>query len=202
MEPSSMRFSRMRFSRWFALVPLLAACGATWGQKAVYKNVGRAPTEEEIRAWDFAIGTEGKELPVGSGSATEGMKIYADKCAKCHGPTGQEAPLGPRLVGGKGTLDTLHPVMTIGSYWPFATTIWDYINRAMPRMKEGTLSHDETYALTAYLLYLNGIVQETDVMDAKTLPKVQMPNRNGFIPVQLKDIGDIKKRDCTLGHCR
>ncbi len=183
-------------------VLILVVCGAGLAEAPKYKNLGRAPTEQEIRAWDIAISTEGKELPPGSGSAEEGAKIYADKCAKCHGATGQEALLGPRLVGGKGTLDTLHPVMTIGSYWPFATTVWDYINRAMPRMKEGTLSADETYSLTAYLLYLNGIIQKSDVMDAKTLPKVQMPNRNGFIPPQLKDIGDVKKRDCTLGHCR
>jgi hypothetical protein len=91
--------------------------------------------------------------------------------------------------------------MTIGSYWPFATTIWDYIHRAMPQNQEGTLRADEVYALTAFLLYRNGIIQESDVMDAKSLPKVQMPNRNGFIPPRLEDISDIQKRACRLGHC-
>ncbi len=181
---------------------LLLVGGAAMAQTPKYKNVGKAPSEKEIQAWDIAISTEGRELPPGKGTAKEGAPIYAEKCSKCHGATGQEAQLGPRLVGGKGTLDTLHPVMTIGSYWPFATTIWDYINRAMPRMKEGSLSPNEVYSLTAFLLYKNDIIQETEVMDAKSLPKVQMPNRNGFIPPRLEDIGDVRKRDCTLGHCR
>ncbi len=182
------------------LVPVmaLAACVATLAQTPTY-NRGRTPGEEEIRAWDISIGPEGKELPPGSGTAQEGATIYAQQCAYCHGPTGAEGPSltgvanlwpysfmskrPPRpLLGGKGTLNTPNPVKTIGSFWPFATTIWDYVNRAMPPGREGSLSADEVYALTAVLLYWNGIIQESAVIDANTLPKIQMPNRNGFVP--------------------
>ena len=165
--------------------------GAAQAQMPTYR-LGRTPTAEEIRAWDIAIGPEGKELPPGSGTAKEGAAVFAQRCAKCHGPEGTgRAPLptmptpqgltGP-LVGGKGTLNTPRPSRTVGSSWPFATTIWDYVNRAMPQMETGTLSADEVYAVTAYLLYRNGIIEENTVMDAKSLPKVQMPNRNGFFP--------------------
>ncbi|MBI4458727.1 MAG: cytochrome c [Acidobacteria bacterium] len=181
------------------LVPVmaLAAGVAALAQTPTY-NKGRTPTQEEIRARDIAIGPEGKELPPGSGTAKEGAKIYAQKCAYCHGPTGAEdvpgaanlwpypAFIGTRpvrpLVGGKGTLASPDPLRTIGSFWQVATSIWDYINRTMPPKEEGTFSADELYALTAFLLYRNDIIQETDVIDAQTLPKIQMPNRNGFVP--------------------
>ena len=169
-----------------ALVPL---CGiAALAQTPTY-NLGRTPSAEEIRAWDFAIGPEGKELPPGSGTAQEGAKIYAQKCAACHGPTGTEGEVSakgrrpaPPLVGGKDTLNTPKPVRTIGSFWPFATTIWDYVYRTMPWNEERSLSANEVYAVTAFLLYRNGIIQESDVIDARSLPKIQMPNRNGFVP--------------------
>ena len=179
--------------RWYnLLVPVmaLAACAGALAQTPTY-NRGRTPNEEEIRAWDIAIGPAGKELPPGSGTAAEGAKIYAQQCAYCHGPTGAEGPSlpgsanlwpysfmserpVPSLVGGKGTLQGLRR-------YPFATTIWDYVNRAMPPNEKGSLSADEVYALTAFLLYQNDIIQESDVIDAKSLPKIQMPNRNGFV---------------------
>ena len=165
---------------------ILTFCIPAWAQMPTY-NVGRTPTPEEIRAADTAIGPEGKELPPGSGTAKQGAPIFAQKCAACHGPSGEgtnfSAPCGcSRLVGGKGTITTANPIVTVGSFWPFATTIWDFINRAMPFNKPGSLTADEVYALTAFLLYRNGIIQETDLLDAKSLPKVQMPNRNGFVP--------------------
>ena len=144
-------------------------------------NIGRPATAEEIRAWDTAVSPDGKELPPGSGTVAEGAKIFAQKCAPCHGPNGEGAA-AKVLVGGRGTLASPSPERTVGSYWPFATTVWDYINRAMPPMQEGTLKPAEVYALTAFLLYRNDIIQENDVMDAKSLPKIQMPNRNGFVP--------------------
>ena len=177
----------MRCSNLLASAIALASCVAALAQTPPY-NLGRTPSEEEVRAWDISIGFAGKELPPGSGTAAEGTKIYARRCARCHGPTGTGAPPvaggAPRrqLVGGKDTLTTLHPVKSIGSYWPFATTIWDYLNRAMPPNEEGTLSADEVYALTAVLLYWNDIIRENDVIDAKSLPKIEMPNRNGFVP--------------------
>ena len=153
------------------------AAVAALAQTPTYK-VGRTPSAEEIRTWDTAIGPEGKELPPGRGTAQEGAKVWAQRCAQCHGadgkyqwplrahpPSGGKAPL---LAGEKGVI--------VGRQ--FATTIWDYINRAMPLGEEaGTLSADEVYGVTAYLLFLNGIIQESDVMDASSLPKVRMPRR-------------------------
>lgn len=162
----------------------LALCGAVFAQSPAY-HLGRTPTQEEIKAWDISIGPEGKELPSGRGTAEQGGKIYAEKCAVCHGPTQTEGKfLHGVLAGGKGSLTTLEPIKTIGSYWPYATTVFDFINRAMPFDRPGSLSADEVYSLTAFLLYRNGIIKETDVIDAQSLPKVQMPNRNGFFPAQ------------------
>jgi cytochrome c len=179
----------------------LALCVAGMAQAPTYSNVGKAPSKEEIAAWNISIGPEGKELPPGSGTAKEGAAIYAKKCVACHGPALEGSQLAPRLVGGKGTISTLQPVRTIGSYWPFATTVWDYINRAMPPGQGGLLSANEVYALTAFLLYRNDIIQENAAVDAKTLPKIQMPNRNGFTPPRLEDIHDMQRRGCRLGHC-
>ena len=166
---------------------LLVPCAVLVGgiaaaQTPDYSNVGRAPTQEELRAQDIGIGPSGRNLPPGSGTAQQGAVIFAAKCAVCHGETGEGGSTAPPLLGGKETLNTPRPVRTIGSYWPFATTIWDYVNRAMPRNQAGSLKPDEVYALTAYLLYRNDIIREPDVISASTLPKVQMPNRNGFVP--------------------
>jgi len=159
------------------------------------------PTEQEVQAMDIAIGTDGKELPPGSGTTKDGAKIFKAKCEVCHGANMEGSPMAPALVGGKGTLTSLRPKLTVGSYWPFSTTIFDYIRRAMPRYQEGSLSADEVYSLVALVLYRNEIIKEEDVIDAKTLPKVQMPNRNGFIPQKLEEIHDPQKRGCRMGHC-
>jgi cytochrome c len=175
--------------RWFnrlvavAALAVTVACVGVLAQTPSYNSVGRTPTQEEIRAWDISVGPAGKELPPGSGTAKEGAAIYTRKCAACHGATLEGGGGGPALVGGQGTLTTLRIQRTIGSYWPFATTIWDYINRAMPPTQRGSLSANEVYALTAFLLYKNDIIQESDVVDAKTLPEVRMPNRNNFVPL-------------------
>ncbi len=191
------------------LVPMVAlvlnaACVAALAQTPTY-NLGRTPSAEEIRAVDIIVGPAGKELPPGRGTAKEGANIYARRCAACHGPTGTAKGDGvitvfKPLVGGKGTLNTLHPVWTLGSL-PFATTIWDFINRVMPYNDPGSLSADEVYAVTAFLLYRNDIIQESDILDAKSLPKIPMPNRNGFVPARLEDILDLPKRGCRGGTC-
>ena len=191
---------RSRFD-WLLPMILLAACSVAMAQAPDYKNVGRAPTAQEIQAMDIAIATNGKELPPGSGSAKIGGALFAQKCAACHGEKQEGSAQAPALVGGKGTLASLHPKMTAGSYWPFATTIFDYIRRAMPRYQEGSLKVDEVYALTAFILFRNDIIKEDDVIDATTLPKIKMPNRDGFIPRNLDEIHDWKKRGCKLGHC-
>jgi S-disulfanyl-L-cysteine oxidoreductase SoxD len=178
------------------------ACVSALAQTSQFANVGRTPTAEEIKAWDFAISLDGKELPPGSGNAQQGAPLFAAKCSGCHGKDLEGVRrMGPRLEGGKGTIHTKHPEKTIGSYWPFATSIWDYIHRAMPRYQEGTLSADQIYALTAFLLFKNGIIGENEMMNAQTLPKVQMPNRNGFVPARIEDIPDTVKRGCKFGIC-
>ena len=175
---------------------VLTAWAAALAQAPTYQ-LGRAPTSEEIKNWDIAVGPSGKELPPGSATAKEGAKVFAQRCAGCHGTDG-EGKLAKRLVGGRETLTTLRPLKTTGSFWPFATSIWDTINRGMPYDKPGSLSADEVYAVTAFLLYKSGIIQETDVMDAKTLPKVKMPNRDNFIPQRVEDIPKVR---CRLGTC-
>jgi len=174
----------MRFGKFRILAAaILAACGVSWAQSPKY-HLGRTPTDEEIKAWDISVGPEGKELPPGSGNAVAGAKIYAEKCALCHGPTATEGKfLHGVLAGGKESLTTLEPMKTIGSYWPYATTIFDFVRRAMPFNYPGSLTADEVYSLTAFLLYRNEIIEEPTVIDAMTLPKVRMPNRDGFSPV-------------------
>jgi len=157
---------------------------------------------------DIAIDPEGKGLPAGSGTALEGSVLYAQQCAACHGQDLRGSDIGKPLAGGQGTLGSLKPVKTIGSYWPFATSIWDFINRAMPPNlynvpvePEQKLTADEVYSLTAFILNRNDIIGESDVIDANSLPKVQMPNRNGFVPSQLEDLLDYRGRGCRAGTC-
>ena len=186
----------------FALAILgLAACAAAFAQTANYAGVGHTPSKDEVQAWNDSIGPEGKELPPGSGTAKQGQEIFANKCAACHGPGGEGSQLAPRLVGGRGALNTPTPSRTLANYWPFATTIWDYINRAMPPKQPGSLGASDVYALTAFILYRNEIISEGQVIDAKSLPKVKMPNRDGFIPERLEDIHNLKARGCDAGHC-
>ena len=138
---------------------------------------------KDVAAWDLSIGPDGAGLPPGKGTALDGAKVYAEKCAACHGEKGEGKP-SDRLVGGIGTLAGPQPaVRTVGSYWPYATTLFDYVRRAMPLTEPQSLSDSETYAVAAYILHLNGIVGEKDVINAKSLPKVKMPNRENFFIV-------------------
>jgi mono/diheme cytochrome c family protein len=141
---------------------------------------GRAATAQEVAAWDISIPPSGAGLPAGSGTAKQGEAVYIAQCQACHGPKGVGKPADP-LVGGVGSLATAKPVRTVGSYWPYATTLFDYTRRAMPVTKPLSLTNDEAYAVTAYLLYLDGIIGENAEMNAKTLPQVRMPNRDGFV---------------------
>lgn len=158
-----------------------------FGQSMRY-NVGRIATPEEIRAKDSLVSPDGTGLPNGDGTPKEGRLVYEQQCASCHGDKGQGIAPYPRLVGGQGTLETDKPVRTVGSYWPYATTIWHYVNNNMPYQQPGTLKSDEVYSVTAYLLYLNDIIAANDRMNRETLPKVTMPNRYGFIPDPRPDI--------------
>ncbi|MEZ5403502.1 MAG: cytochrome c [Bryobacteraceae bacterium] len=150
-------------------------------QRSGRYGLGRTPNADEVGAWDISVLPDGKGLPAGGGTAAEGKEVYDSKCKRCHGDDakgGDEAA----LTGGKNTLRTPKPLKTVGSYWPYATTLFDYVRRAMPFKNPGTLSNDQVYAVSAYILELNGIIKAGDRMDAKTLPKVLMPNRNGFVP--------------------
>src|SRR5438105_12608011 len=152
-------------------------------------GVGRPATPQEIRELGSAIAPDGGGLPEGSGTVAAGRDVFAAQCARCHGPKA-EGDVGPALVGGQGTLATAKPLKTVGSYWPYATTLWDFINRAMPFDKPGLLKPSEVYALAAYILNLNSIIGENDVMDARSLPKVKMPNRDGFVADPRPDVGE------------
>jgi S-disulfanyl-L-cysteine oxidoreductase SoxD len=140
-------------------------------------NLGKPISEQDIAPWDISIGPDGKGLPPGSGTVQQGEAVFMAKCQACHGAKGAGQP-NDRLVGG--TLAGDRPVKTVGSYWPYATTLFDYIRRAMPLYESKSLTSDEVYAVTAYLLNLNGIIPEGEAINAQTLPKVAMPNRDGF----------------------
>jgi S-disulfanyl-L-cysteine oxidoreductase SoxD len=143
-------------------------------------GLGRVASPDEIASWDVSISPDGAGLPPGRGTAKQGETVYAEKCVACHGEKGAGKP-NDQLVGGRGSLSGQAPVKTVGSFWPYATTLFDYVRRAMPLNAPKSLSDDEVYAVSAYILQLNGIIGEADVMDAQTLPQVQMPNREGFI---------------------
>ena len=147
-------------------------------------GIGRTPSAETLSQWDIEIGADGAGLPPGQGSVAEGKVVFEANCAACHAlSTATSALTGPALAGGQGTLATPRPVRTVGSYWPYATTLFDYVRRAMPFNAPHSLSDDQVYAVTAYILQVNRIVPDGAVLDAKSLPAVQMPNRGGFIPI-------------------
>jgi cytochrome c len=159
-----------------------ALLGISWLALAAAQEgpgLGVPATPEQIAGWDISIAPDGAGLPPGSGTAAAGKAVYDAKCIACHGADGAGQP-NDRLVGGQGTLREAAPIRTVGSYWPYATTVFDYVRRAMPYVTPHTLTADEAYAVTAYLLASNGVIGEADVMDATTLPKVLMPNRANF----------------------
>ena len=149
-------------------------------------GIGRPAAEEEIRAWNISIPPDGSGLPSGKGAAAEGKEVYKLRCAECHGENGEGGDAAA-VAGGRGTLRSPKPLKTVGSYWPYATTIWDYINRSMPFDRPGMLTNDQVYAVTAYLLFLNNIIDGDEEMNAKSLPKVEMPNRKAFVPASKID---------------
>lgn len=149
-------------------------------------GLGQPATPEELSAWSINVFPDGRGLPKGSGSVTQGMVLYDAQCRACHGLNGLGSSAEP-LAGAQMTLTDEWPEKTIGTLWPYATTLFDFIRRSMPMTVPGSLNDDESYALTAYLLFLNGIVDENAVLDDQSLPKVRMPNVNGFINVYEAD---------------
>ena len=159
-------------------------------------GIGRTATAAEIAGWNIDVGRDGRGLPPGSGSVAHGRDVFAQQCAACHGDTGQGG-VGDRLVGGQGTLATPHPVKTVGSYWPYAPTLFDYIRRAMPQNAPGSLSNEDVYAVSAYILHLNGLLPADAALDAKTMAAIKMPNRNMFVGDSRPDVNNPAcEKDC------
>src|SRR5207248_4653809 len=160
------------------------ALGLTVADAAEAPRFGQPITPTDLAAWDISIAPDGGGLPPGSGTPAQGAGVYAERgCALCHGEKGGGGPSGPLVGGGPLNSTDRDPAKLIGNYWPYATTIFDFTRRAMPWAQPKSLSNDEVYALTAYMLALNKIIGENDAMNAEALPKVRMPNQDGFIPL-------------------
>src|SRR5713226_2557408 len=176
----------------FAVVTLLCAMRAE--AQSPY-GIGQVATPAEIAGWNIDVGRDGSNLPAGGGSVSHGSEVFDQQCAACHGAKG-EGGVGDRLVGGQGTLATLKPVRTVGSYWPYAPTLFDYIRRAMPQNAPQSLSNDDVYAVSAYILNLNGLLPPDATLDAKTLGAIKMPNRRMFVGDSRPD---VKNPACMSG---
>jgi len=174
----------MGWRRTLLVATVLSIGQAGWTQSPTY-GLGRKASAEEIRTWDIAISPTGKELPPAHGTAKEGAALFGQRCAPCHGATGTEGPAPALVRGSRKTLagQEMGEGQVMATHAPYATVMWDYINRGMPLTQEGSLKPDEVYALTAFLLFKNGVIQEDDVMDAQSLPKVKMPNHDGYAPL-------------------
>jgi S-disulfanyl-L-cysteine oxidoreductase SoxD len=168
-----------------AVAAFMALAGGAQAQERF--GIGRTASPEEIAGWNIDIGRDGSNLPPGSGSVERGRVVFGEQCAACHGAEGQGG-LGDRLTGGQGTLATAKPVRTVGSYWPYAPTLFDYIRRAMPQNAPQSLSNEDVYAVSAYILQLNGLVAANAVLDAKALSAIKMPNRDAFVSDPRPDV--------------
>ncbi len=185
----------MRTSRLEAIAATFALLCLTASGHAQTFGFGRPAGDAEVAAWNLDVDRDGRALPAGSGTVGQGRKLFEEKCSGCHGARG-EGGVGDRLVGGQGTLATPKPVKTVGSFWPYAPTLFDYIRRAMPLDAPQSLTNDEVYALAGYLLNMNGIVPDDATMDAKSLAAVRMPNRDGFVPDPRPD---VRAKACMEG---
>jgi len=161
------------------LLPLVSASQAVENQRPF--NLGEVATAEQVAGWDIDVRPDGLGAPIGTGNAFDGEEVYADRCASCHGDFGEAVDNWPVLVGGEGTLATHDPVKTTGSYWPYASTMYDYIYRAMPFGEAQSLTHDETYQIVAYLLYMNDIIDDEFEVNQDNIGTIEMPNRDGFM---------------------
>ena len=165
-------------------------------------NIGKLATKIEVAGWDIDVRPDGVGAPKGSGNALDGEEIYVNRCAACHGDFGEGVDRWPALVGGDGTLASHDPEKTTGSYWPYASTIFDYVYRSMPFGEAQTLTHDETYKLVAYLLNMNEIIDEDFVLSEKNIGKIKMPNASGFsLPDPRPDVTKYKDGQPCMKNC-
>ena len=179
----------------FALLTLAAAASPAYAETQNHYGIGRSATDAEIAGWNIDIGRNGENLPPGSGTVSHGREVFAQQCAACHGEKG-EGGVGDRLVGGQGTVATPKPIKTVGSYWPYAPTLFDYIRRAMPQSAPQSLSNEDVYAVSAYILNMNGLLPADATLDARTLSAIKMPNRNMFTGDPRPD---VKNPACKRG---
>ena len=168
-------------------------------QAQSHYGIGRPATQTEIAGWNIDVDRNGDNLPPGSGSVAHGREVFEQQCAACHGVKG-EGGVGDRLVGGQGTLATPKPVRTVGSYWPYATTLFDYIRRAMPQNAPQSLGNDDVYAVSAYILRLNGLIPADTTLDAGALRAIKMPNRNMFVGDPRPDVKNPACETDCAGH--
>lgn len=167
---------------------LIVAAGAAIAAESERTGLGHEATAEELSAAGYTVFPDGRGLPQGRGTAREGKAVYEQFCAACHGRNA-EGDEAAALIGGRGSLTSERPRKTVESYWPYTTTLWDYIRRSMPYESPGSLTNDEIYGVVAHLLNLMGLVGEDDVLDRKSLPGIEMPNRDGFVPDDRPDTG-------------
>jgi S-disulfanyl-L-cysteine oxidoreductase SoxD len=180
---------------WIGAAALAGFAGVMGAQAESPYGIGRVATPAEIAGWNIDIGRDGSGLPPGSGTVSHGRELFAQQCAACHGEKG-EGGVGDKLAGGQGTIATAKPVRTVGSYWPYAPTLFDYIRRAMPQNAPQSLSNEDVYAVSAYVLKLNGLVPDDATLDAKSLATIRMPNRDKFVGDPRPD---VKNPACTNG---
>ena len=174
----------------------LVICTSVNGSERFF-NLGSIATTEEVLGWDIDVRPDGLGAPLGSGNAIDGEEIYAEVCAGCHGDFGEGMDRWPELVGGEGTLDTHDPLKTTGSYWPYASTVYDYIYRAMPFGMSQSLTVDETYQIVAFILNMNDIIEDDFVLSNENIGDIEMPNRDGFmLPDPRPDVANLGKKPC------
>ena len=178
-----------------AIVALTMVASYARAETPGHYGIGRTATDAEIAGWNIDIGRNGENLPPGSGTVAHGKEIFAEQCAACHGDKGQGG-VGERLVGGQGTIATPKPIKTVGSFWPYAPTLFDYIRRAMPLNAPQSLGNEDVYAVAAYILNLNGLLAADATLDAKTLSAIKMPNRDMFTGDPRPD---VKNPACEKG---
>jgi len=189
-------------SRFLNLAALIFAAGFAGGAFAEPSGLGRPAAPDEVAAWDIDVRPDGLGLPEGSGSVSAGEPIFAERCASCHGDFGEAVDRWPVLAGGQDTLTSARPVKTVGSYWPYLSTVWDYVHRAMPFGDAQSLTNDETYSLTAYLLYLNDMVDEDFELSRENFTEVAMPNADGFHADDRTESAVWKNRAPCMTDCK
>ena len=191
-------FDLVKFSLLISLTILFGADSSKASDRPF--NLGKIATMEEVAGWDIDVRPDGLGAPVGMGNAIDGEEVYAERCAGCHGDFGEAIDRWPALVGGEDTLNTHDPVKTTGSYWPYASTMYDYIYRAMPFGEAQSLTHEETYQIVAFLLYMNDIIDDDFDLSHENIGSIEMPNRDGFFtPDPRPDAQPVNGEPCMSG---